>query len=216
FDPEFDYGPADWAANHRFIGSFTWEVPFDWFVTRCCGGGTKSGWGKQAFGGWELAGLFAAQSGLPFTAFNCADTATAETPCPRAGLAPGVDLSSIVRGNSGGAVPSTTIPNFFNYLGSGNFTPATGVTSTVLPPFPNNTPGRNSFRGPNFWNFDFGVYKRFSITENTSVQFRSEFYNIFNHSNLFTPNSVDIGANPFIPAFKNGARFIQFGAKFLF
>jgi len=216
FDPEFDYGPADWDATNRFISSFTWEVPFDWFVTRCCGGGAKSGWGKQVFGGWEVAGLAAFQSGLPFTPFNCADTLTAETPCPRAALAPGVNFRDITRGNSGGAVPSTTIPNFFNYLSSSNFAPATGTPSTVFPPFPPGTPGRNSFRGPNFWNIDFGVYKRFSITEEMSVQFRSEFYNIFNHSNLFTPNSVDLGSNPFVPAFKNGARFIQFGAKFLF
>jgi hypothetical protein len=214
FDPNNDYGPSDWDATHRLIGSFTWEVPFDWFTKRCCNGSTSSGWGKQVFGGWELSGIAAFQSGLPFTVFNCAGTVTAETPCPRAPLAPGVSLGAIDSPDSGSAIPSTTIPNYFNYLGSANFAP-TGPT-TALPPFPAGTPGRNAFRGPNFWNFDFGVYKRFAITEDVSVQFRSEFYNLFNHTNLFTPNSTDIGANPFVPAFRNGQRFIQFGAKFLF
>jgi hypothetical protein len=207
FDPEFDYGPADWDATHRFVGSFSWEVPFEWFTNRCCGG---SNWGKQLFGGWQVAGIGVIQSGLPFTVFNCTGAATAETPCPRAGL-----ISSVIPDPSAGdAIASTTVPNFFNFLGSGNFTiPTAGA---VLPPFPSNTPGRNIFRGPNFWNFDFGVYKRFRITEDVSVQIRSEFYNIFNNANMFVPNGVDIGANPFVPAFKNGARFIQFGAKFLF
>lgn len=212
FDPENDYGPADWDANHRFVGSFSWEVPFDWFSNRCCGG--SNGWGRHVFGGWQVAGIGVVQSGLPFTVFNCTGAATAETPCPRAGIAPGVVISDIAKPGAGNAIPSTTIPNFFNFLGSGNFTiPTAGA---VLPPFPANTPGRNLFRGPNFWNFDFGVYKRFRITEDVSVQIRSEFYNIFNNANMFAPNGVDIGANPFVPAFKNGARFIQFGAKFLF
>ncbi|MGH9768303.1 MAG: TonB-dependent receptor domain-containing protein, partial [Blastocatellia bacterium] len=230
FDPDFDYGPSDWDATHRFIGSFNWEFPFG--ARGCCGGG--SDWRDWLFGGWGVGGIFAFQSGLPFNVFNCADAFSAETPCARAGLASGVVISDINRPSAGDAVASTTIPNFFNFLGGGAFVPATGFApatalvpgapiNTSLPPFPINTPGRNFFRGPNFWNFDFGVYKRFRLTEDVSVQIRSEFYNIFNHTNLFVPNSVDIGAtpvdasgNPFVPAFRNGARFIQFGAKFIF
>ncbi|MGE0132920.1 MAG: carboxypeptidase regulatory-like domain-containing protein [Blastocatellales bacterium] len=208
FDPNFDYGPSDWDLRHRFVGSFNWEVPFDWFTNRCCGG---SSWAKQALGGWQVAGIMVAQSGLPYTPFNCANTFSAETPCPRAGLAPGITISDNVNGN-GGSQPSTTIPNFFNYLNGTAFVPVTSVaTNTALPPFPDNTPGRNAFRGPGFWNFEFGVYKRFKITEDVSFQFRSEFYNLFNNANLFVPTGVDVGANPFVPAFKNGARFIQFG-----
>ncbi len=208
FDPNFDYGPSDWDLRHRFVGSFNWEVPFDWFTNRCCGG---SSWAKQALGGWQVAGIVVAQSRLPFTVFNCANTFSAETPCPRAGLAPGVTIGDNVNGNGSGQ-PSTTIPNYFNYLNGSTFVPVTSVANnTALPPFPDNTPGRNAFRGPRFWNFDFGVYKRFKITEDVSFQFRSEFYNLFNHTNLFVPTGVDLGANPVVPAFKNGARFIQFG-----
>jgi hypothetical protein len=215
FDPNFDYGRSDWDATHRFVGSFTWELPFDWFTQRCCNGATtQSGWQKLVFGGWALSGIVVAQSGLPFTPFNCTGALTAETPCPRAALAPGVVLDDVDRPSGGDAVASTTVPNFSNFLGTGIFAPTTATTA--LPPFPANTPGRNVFQGPNFWNFDFGVYKRFGITEDISVQLRSEFYNIFNHTNLFTPTAVDVGANPFVPAFRNGQRFIQFGARILF
>jgi hypothetical protein len=43
FDPDFDYGPADFDVRHRFIGSFIWETPYSWFDGGCCGGnGSRS------------------------------------------------------------------------------------------------------------------------------------------------------------------------------
>jgi len=45
--------------------------------------------------------------------------------------------------------------------------------------------GRNQFRQPGFWNSNLGIYKTFKITERTNLQFRSEFYNLFNHSNYY-------------------------------
>jgi hypothetical protein len=211
FDPDNDYGPADWDVRHRFIGSLIWEVPF-FFDNGCCGG--NGGWRRWLLGGWEVAGIFQAMSGFPFTVFDCGGALTPETPCPRAGIAPGVDLSDI-RSGSGSSFPDPTIPNRFNFLPStGNFTFA--PTTTVFPPFPTNTIGRNFFRGPGFWDFDLGVYKRFRITEETSLQLRGEFYNIFNHANLFVPGAVDISSTNFIPAFKRGGRIIQVGGKFTF
>src|SRR5262249_40061769 len=140
FDPNFDYGPSDFDVRHRFIGSVNWEVPFDWFLNRCCGGSNT--WAKHLLGGWQVAGIFNVQSGLPFTVFNCTGALTAETPCPRAGLATGVDLDSIRTGN-GDSFPSATVPNQFNFIPGTVFSgPA---VSTVVPPFPTNTPGRNFF-----------------------------------------------------------------------
>ncbi len=53
--------------------------------------------------------------------------------------------------------------------------------------------GRNAFHGPGFWNADFGVsrsvrWKR--LGEEGHVQFRAEFYNIFNHTNLGNPDNA--------------------------
>lgn len=39
--------------------------------------------------------------------------------------------------------------------------------------------GRNALRGPAFWNFDFGVIKNFNLTERFKLQFRGEFFNLF-------------------------------------
>jgi len=211
FDPRGDYGPSDFDVRHRFIGSFIWEVP-DFFNPSCCGG--NGGWKRWLLSGWAVTGIFQAMTGFPFNVFDCAGALTPETPCPRALIAPGVDLGAI-RTGQGTSVPDTTIPNRFNFLPASNF--AIAPTTTVFPPFTGlSTVGRNFFRGPGFWNFDFGVYKRFRFSETTSFQLRGEFYNIFNHSNLFVPTAVDINSTNFVPAFRRGGRIIQVGGKFVF
>ncbi|MGH9935128.1 MAG: hypothetical protein ACREAM_02720, partial [Blastocatellia bacterium] len=88
FEPDNDYGPSDFDVRHRFISSLGWEVPYDWFAN-CCGG---SDWRRLAFGGWAVTGIFNVQTGFPFSVFDCAGALTPETPCPRALIAPGVDL----------------------------------------------------------------------------------------------------------------------------
>jgi hypothetical protein len=211
FDPSGDYGPSDFDVRHRFIGSFIWESPF--FGPSCCGG--NGGWRSLALGGWAVTGIFQAMTGFPFTVFDCAGALTPETPCPRALIASGANLGAI-RTGQGSSVPDTTVPNRFNFIPASNF--AVAPTTTVFPPFTPGltTVGRNFFRGPGFWNFDFGVYKRFRISEETFFQLRGEFYNIFNHANLFVPNAVDINSTNFVPAFKRGSRIVQIGGKFIF
>jgi len=212
FNPDNDYGPSDFDVRHRFIGSVTWEVPYDWFgSSSCCGGGP--GWKGRLLSGWSVTGIFAFQTGFPFNVFDCSGALTPETPCPRAQVAPGVNLGGI-RSGQGDSFPSATIPNLFNFLSGTNF--ITTTPSFVFPPFPPNTVGRNFFRGPNFWNIDMGLYKRIRISETTNVQLRGEFYNIFNHANLFVPTGTDISSTPFVPASKFGRRIIQVGAKFYF
>jgi len=44
---------------------------------------------------------------------------------------------------------------------------------------------RNAFRGPGYWNLDFGIYKLFFLSERFRLQFRGELYNAFNHANLY-------------------------------
>jgi hypothetical protein len=62
---------------------------------------------------------------------------------------------------------------------------------------------RNAFRQPGFWNANFGIYKNFKLTERFNLQFRSELYNLFNHSNYYVqtgPVTAALG----IPADING------------
>ena len=45
---------------------------------------------------------------------------------------------------------------------------------------------RNVIRGPAFWNLDAGITKNFSVGERVRLQFRTEFFNLFNHPNFET------------------------------
>src|SRR5207248_7628862 len=52
------------------------------------------------------------------------------------------------------------------------------------------TAGRNLVYGPGFVNWDFSAFKNFPITESKKVQFRAEFFNLFNQVNFNNPNAV--------------------------
>jgi len=54
---------------------------------------------------------------------------------------------------------------------------------------------RNAFRTPGYWNFDAAVLKNFSITETVKLQFRGEFFNLFNHSNLYADPNTNLLAS---------------------
>jgi len=91
-------------------------------------------------------------------------------------------------------------------------------------------PKRNNYFGPGYWNLDMNFYKTFRLTERFGLQFRGEFYNIFNHHNLYvTGGNLDVASlsTPYIQTEKGGIygtagqatderRNIQFGLKLMF
>ena len=212
FNPDLDYGYAEFDARHRFVASFNWEVPF---------GKNYTGIAKQILHGWVLTGIFNGRTGNPFSVFDCTN-AFFEV-CPR--LIPQGAIS--FSGNQG---QDTGNANEFVYIdltneaaNAGNYAdPITGTAE--FGPFPENMTKRNAFRAPGFWNFDAGIYKNFRIGEKYTIQFRSEFYNLFNHSNLYViPSLPDVSASPFVtvkrgfpPVSLNERRNIQLALKFIF
>ena len=206
FNPGLDYGPADFDVRHRFTGDFSWEVPFEKLT---------GNFAKALFGGWQVAGILDFRSGSPYTIFNCANAGSAESACPHL-LVKGM----VPKGGAGDSLPDPTIPNRFVFadlgaVNAGSFTnPKTG--NSDFGPYPANMLGRNFFRGPGFWNVDAGIYKRFQLREGFDVQFRAEFYNLFNHANLFAGNAVDINSTNYVPAYRDGRRQVQLALKFTF
>jgi hypothetical protein len=67
---------------------------------------------------------------------------------------------------------------------SSNGTATAGATGTDF-----GNVGRNVFRGPRQINVDFSVIKRFPLAESKSIEFRAEFFNLFNHVNFANPIS---------------------------
>jgi hypothetical protein len=88
-----------------------------------------------------------------------------------------------------------------------------------------NDMGRNQFRGPGNWNFNFAVAKEIPVTEQVKVEFRGELYNAFNHHNYFVlTNNADVSGGITSVNVKKGGygdnrderRNVQFGLRLLF
>jgi len=82
---------------------------------------------------------------------------------------------------------------------------------------------RNSFRAPGFWNADVAVYKDTRLTETLSLQLRAEFFNVFNHANLYViGTSANVGTGNTIDGCfgcsgsSYDRRQVQLGARFSF
>ena len=216
FNPSLDRGDSELDVRNRIAITAVWNIPF---------ASETHGIVKQALDGWEFAPIFTAETGTPFTIFDCTN---AWTQCPRVMTTAPVKRT----GSSSDNLGSDT----FDYI---DFASLNAVSTYVNPtvgvsdfgPFPNSFSnpngrmlGRNYFRGPGFWNMNVGIYKNFHLTERFNLQFRSELYNAFNHANmsLVADSNVLFSGPPtgsgqeFVEGQKFGNRNIQLGLKLLF
>ena len=216
-DRKIAYGPNDDYRNHMFILTQVYDLPF--------GKGKKwaSNMGRAGdllVGGWSINSATVIGSGLPFTPSlnNCgpeidvgpcrADIVGSVKNGPRSGnpSAPGYWFqttggASLAANVCGGAAAATAGP--WGQPGCDSF----------------GNVGRNTFRGPKFFNTDFSVFKSFSVTERFRTQFQFSAYNFFNHVNFDRPNGcVDCGNGGSITglAFGSTMRRLQFGLKLNF
>jgi hypothetical protein len=206
--PYLEYGNSDFDVRHRFVLSYIYQLPFG--NGKVFGGGA-TGVLNQVIGNWQLAGIVTAQTGNWFTVTD--------------------SLTNVSASDGGGGV------GFFevrpNVVGNPNGKPCVSGTLFNTCAFVDNTipftfgdAGRNIVRGPGLQNWDFSVFKMFPIREQMRLEFRSEFFNIWNHVNpVFEPvgllgeepQPVEFGTPQF--GFAQGARdprFIQFALKFYF
>ena len=208
YAPMLDKGSSDFDIRQRVVVSAVWNIA----------GFKGKGLMSQIFGGWTLAPIFTAQTGGPYSIFDCTNGLNA---CPRAAFTTAIPVD----GNSNG--PSVG-PNSFNYLPL----PAASIDHFAnplyfysdLPPFPSDMTGRNAFRAPGIWDLDLGLYKTFKLSERVGLQLRGEAYDIFNHSNLYVVGTgADVSSATFIPACRGGCngtildrRNLQLAAKIIF
>jgi outer membrane receptor protein involved in Fe transport len=211
YDPGANYGPNDNYRNHVFIFTQVYQLPF--------GKGKKfaGNVGRAAdllIGGWELNGTTNFSSGLPFTPSLKSCHASSDTgPCrpdkvgsikdgTRSGdpNAPGYwyqgtnGVQLLVAGQSDGPWAQPAVDTFGNI-------------------------GRNSLRGPRYFDTDLSLFKNFNITERAKAQFQFQFYNIFNHVNLNNPDGcVDCGSGGKITsiAANSQLRSLTYGFKLTF
>ena len=200
YNPRLDKGDSDFDIRNRLSLGAVWVLPY---------AKNTHGVMKEILDGWEFAPIFYANTGYPYTIYDCTNGGYAYI-CPRyipsAAVAKTGNTATSAANNAG--TPNTfayeTIPAPLVYgsIYNGNSdlptcasNPTTGLSLGTNCVFPSNMTGRNEFRQPGVWNSNFGIYKNFKVTEKATLQFRAELYNVFNHSNYYvqTGNTDSIG-----------------------
>jgi len=146
---------------------------------------------------WQTNAIVTMRSGLTLSAVTSGDTANAG-----AGT-----VYPNVTGNSNGNLPSgdRTIDRWFD---------TSAFTAPAAYTFGN--AGRNILSGPGSATVDFGVSRSFLIREGHRLQFRGEFFNLFNRSNWGTPNAT-VGSSAFgTIRSTGGARQVQLALRYQF
>ncbi len=187
-----DYGRAFFDATHNFVWSGTYELPVGKGKT------FGSDWNpvvNNVIGGWGVTSIVSAHSGFPLTV----QSTDVSLQSPRGGGRPNL-IGSGVSGNQ-------TIDN---WLDPASFVQAASGT------FGNS--GVGIIEAPGYINWDFGVGKKFAISESKYIDFRTEFFNFTNTPSFGPParNFSDLNTFGKITSTVSPPRNIEFALKFVF
>jgi hypothetical protein len=165
----------------------------------------SSGVANAVLGGWTINWILDLQDGQPFTV-PCNITTAAGLGCD-ALLVPGQNIIGGKHNVNQWMNPAAfTSPPVVASVGQTNYAPLGGTPAQVV--------------GPGFHRLDFSLFKEFQTSERTHLEFRAEFFNIFNIPDFYnTPSNLNYSS----PAFgsitstrdnPNDPREIQFALKF--
>ncbi|HKQ77240.1 MAG TPA: carboxypeptidase-like regulatory domain-containing protein [Blastocatellia bacterium] len=183
-DNSTERGPSDYDVRHFFTLHGIYDLPF--FT------GSDS-FAAKAFGGWRISGILTKRTGFPFTPIVGGFTSTPGGPslCP---VRPqGYTGPSDIDTSNDAFINGTNFPGG----GAPFFVVVKQPDGSIAPP----GIGRNSFRGPKYFNVDFSLMKQTRLPkllgEGARLELRANFFNIFNKLNLgsfnFGSNAATIG-----------------------
>ena len=230
-DNRANRGVSNFDRTHRFVLSYLWDLPRP-------GIGSRSNTGRLLLSNWEVAGIITAMSGLPIDIVD--SNAGSFYLGPNNGLSRSNWAPGATRATATTNVPAGYFFNPFAFarptvlagqlIPSSNGTATAGVTGTDF-----GNVGSNVLRGPKQVNVDFSIIKRFPIRESKNIEFRAEFFNLFNHVNFANPisnlnaasssggainantgNIINPGDFGRITSTSNNPRLIQFALKLNF
>jgi len=209
---ERNRGIASYDREHNLQMYGVYDLPF--------GKGqrmAREGWASAVFGGFQVSGVVSVMSGLPIyviqgSAPNLLAGGSGQVPNqlnPTISTPGGVGTVA-QRGSSAGVWFDNTVLGI-NCTANCAWAPETGARFGTV--------GRNTLRGPGFFETDLSIFRTFRITESANLQFRAEALNATNHANFANPASDVTGANFGIITSTYGpnqSRQWRFGLRFSF
>lgn len=195
FNLEAEYGRSLFDQRHRFVFSYEWQLPSLQGA---------SAWSRQIFGNWQLNGILTLSTGTPFTVYDSTDVSLEGSAQEISGFSS--NRPNLVGNPNQGP---KTAQEWFNISAFQRLNPATQAGQ-----FGN--AGRNVTQAAGLGQYDFSLFKDFRFTESKTLQFRAEFFNLFNRVNFGLPNND--ASSPTFGQVESALapRQIQFALKFLF
>ncbi|GEM_PF-195108 len=163
FDPRYDYGNCTYDLRHNLVANVIYQLPFH---------------GNRLVEGWQMSGIFTAQSGFPFS------------------ISDGFDQAGLF--NNVASTRPNVVPGCNPYVKTRSTNPQSGILEphwinsscfTLEPVGTLGNAGRNTLVGPRHINLDFALLKNTRITERLNAQFRAEFFNVANHTDFGLPSA---------------------------
>ncbi len=185
---------SSWGLDltHNFVVSYSYMLPFDKLFSS-----------SRLTKGWTVTGITRYATGFPVTINEQDDNSLLGTFCtgPTCSV---IDTPNFTRGPLNFTDPRSGNPYFNTSL----FTPENvGQLGNS---------NRRFFHGPGIANWDFGLLKDLPLTEAKKLEFRAEFFNIFNHANFGLPEGDIINSSFGFVTSARDPRIGQLAIKFLF
>jgi hypothetical protein len=209
WDPSAEKGPSTFDVTHVFTASVIQLLPLDRI-------GFLQPFGKTLIKGWQFVNITTLTTGSPFGVFSgIQQTGAGNGGSDRPDLIsmPHFSTSRSVRDDYFGQ--GTNNASFFNIPINvpGGTGPNHGRFGTL---------GRNTFRGPAFHDYDVALVKdtpfgRRGNAELGTVEFRAEFFNVFNIVDFGLPSNIVRGSGfGIISKTAGNSRQIQFSLKVIY
>jgi hypothetical protein len=214
-----DYGQSDYNLPVQNVTSAIYQLPVGHgrrFLS------TSNGFVDAVLGGYQVSLINTMQAGTPFNLTYTPSSSNQVSPTIsnsfrganlyRPNINPGINPRLNTQIASSG---------YIQYVNPAAFAlPATTIGGVLQSPFGNEP--RNYLRNPAFYQADLALNKRFATpVERLNVEFRAEFYNVLNHTNLYLPSTIGgtNGANASTGGIITSTytpRVVQFGLKVLY
>jgi hypothetical protein len=155
----FDQGPSEFDHTHIFVGSYVITLPAVSHANAFVG---------AILNGWQWSGIASAMTGRPATLLSGVNNS---------GTLIGNDRPNEIGDPYGqGACPAGSTKPCKSWLNPASFvTNPAGTFGNVA---------KGSLRMPGYFNWDMSLHKDFHFTERWRMEFRAEYFNVFNHTNF--------------------------------